>query len=48
MCQRCTRRHLYPVSALAVLATLAGYFAFRVLVFKVGLYDPLISFASES
>jgi hypothetical protein len=27
---------------------LAGYYAFRSLVFKVGLYDPIISFAPES
>jgi hypothetical protein len=29
-------------------AVLSGYYAFRVLVFKVGLYDPIISFAPES
>jgi formate-dependent nitrite reductase membrane component NrfD len=33
---------------LTALCVLAGYFAFRSLVFKVGLYDPLISFAPES
>jgi hypothetical protein len=27
---------------------LGGYYAFRVLVFKVGLYDPIISFAPQS
>lgn len=36
------------VSLLAALCVLTGYFAFRVLVFKVGLYDPIISFAPES
>ena len=33
------------VYLLTALSVLAGYFAFRVLVFKVGLYDPIISFA---
>jgi formate-dependent nitrite reductase membrane component NrfD len=33
---------------LTAVAVLAGYYAFRSLVFKVGLYDPLISFAPES
>ena len=33
------------VNAIAALAMLGGYFVFRVLVFKVGLYDPIISFA---
>jgi len=30
------------------ICVLAGYYAFRSLVFKVGLYDPIISFAPES
>jgi hypothetical protein len=33
---------------LIALGTLAGYYAFRSLVFKVGVYDPIISFAPES
>jgi formate-dependent nitrite reductase membrane component NrfD len=33
---------------LTAVCVLAGYYAFRSLVFKVGLYDPLISFAPES
>ena len=37
-------RALYLLAALGVLG---GYFAFRVLVFKVGLYDPIISFAKQ-
>ena len=36
------------VNFLTAVAVLAGYYAFRVLVFKVGLYDPIISFAPES
>lgn len=32
---------------LAALAALGGYFSFRMLVFKVGLYDPIISFARQ-
>ena len=32
----------------AAIAVLAGYFTFRVLVFKIGLFDPIISFAPES
>jgi formate-dependent nitrite reductase membrane component NrfD len=36
------------VSFLVAVAVLSGYYAFRVLVFKVGLYDPIISFAPES
>ena len=33
---------------LIAVSVLAGYYAFRSLVFKVGLYDPVISFAPES
>jgi DMSO reductase anchor subunit len=33
---------------LIALGVLAGYYTFRSLVFKVGLYDPIISFAPES
>ena len=33
---------------IAAFSVLAGYFTFRVLVFKIGLYDPLISFAPET
>jgi formate-dependent nitrite reductase membrane component NrfD len=33
---------------LIALGILAGYYTFRSLVFKVGLYDPIISFAPES
>jgi len=33
---------------LIVVGVLAGYYTFRSLVFKVGLYDPIISFAPES
>ena len=33
---------------LTAIAVLAGYYTFRLLVFKVGLYDPIISFAPES
>jgi hypothetical protein len=33
---------------LIAIAVLAGYYTFRSLVFKVGLYDPIISFAPES
>jgi len=33
---------------LTAVCVLAGYYAFRSLVFKVGLYDPIISFAPES
>ncbi len=33
---------------LIAVCVLAGYYAFRSLVFKVGLYDPVISFAPES
>ena len=36
------------ISFLVALAVLSGYYTFRVLVFKVGLYDPIISFAPES
>lgn len=36
------------VYLLAAVSVLGGYYAFRVLVFKVGLYDPIISFAPES
>ncbi|MDT8319108.1 MAG: NrfD/PsrC family molybdoenzyme membrane anchor subunit [Xanthomonadales bacterium] len=38
-------RLVYLVTAAAILA---GYFSFRVLVFKIGLYDPIISFAPET
>lgn len=37
-------RLVYLLTAVGVLG---GYYAFRVLVFKVGLYDPIISFARE-
>jgi hypothetical protein len=33
---------------LILVGVLAGYYTFRSLVFKVGLYDPIISFAPES
>jgi formate-dependent nitrite reductase membrane component NrfD len=33
---------------LIAIGVLAGYYTFRSLVFKVGLYDPIISFAPES
>ena len=33
---------------LIAVGVLAGYYTFRTLVFKVGLYDPIISFAPES
>jgi len=33
---------------LIAVCVLAGYYAFRSLVFRVGLYDPIISFAPES
>lgn len=36
------------VNILTAIAVLSGYYAFRTLVFKVGLYDPIISFAPES
>jgi formate-dependent nitrite reductase membrane component NrfD len=36
------------VYLLTGIAVLGGYYAFRVLVFKVGLYDPIISFAPET
>ena len=36
------------VSLLIAVSVLVGYFSFRSLVFKVGLYDPIISFAPES
>jgi len=43
---------LAPASRVADLliavCVLAGYYAFRSLVFRVGLYDPIISFAPES
>jgi DMSO reductase anchor subunit len=38
----------FIVDLLFAALVLAGYYAFRVLVFKVGLYDPVISFAPES
>lgn len=38
----------FIVNLLIAMLVLGGYFTFRVLVFKVGLYDPLISFAPES
>ena len=36
------------VDFISAIAVLAGYYAFRLLVFKVGLYDPIISFAPET
>jgi hypothetical protein len=33
---------------LIAVGVLAGFYTFRTLVFKVGLYDPIISFAPES
>lgn len=35
----------YVVSLLAAIAILAGYYAFRALIFKAGVYDPVMSFA---
>lgn len=35
------------VNLLVAVSVLAGYFTFRVLVFKIGLYDPLISFGKQ-
>jgi len=37
-----------PGDILTAICVLAGYYGFRSLVFKVGLYDPIISFAPES
>lgn len=37
-----------PIYLLTAAAVLAGYFSFRALVFKIGLYDPIISFAPET
>lgn len=36
-----------PANLLVAISVLAGYYSFRSLVFKVGLYDPVISFAPE-
>lgn len=36
-----------PLSVVTAVLVLAGFYTFRVLVFKVGLYDPPISFAPE-
>jgi len=36
------------IDLLIAISVLAGYYTFRSLVFKVGLYDPVISFAPES
>ncbi|MEJ8569281.1 DmsC/YnfH family molybdoenzyme membrane anchor subunit [Elongatibacter sediminis] len=36
------------VDVVVALAVLAGYFTFRILVFKIGLYDPIISFARQA
>jgi formate-dependent nitrite reductase membrane component NrfD len=40
--------HSLMTDLVSAVAVLAGYYAFRSLVFKVGLYDPPISFAPES
>lgn len=39
---------MFLVNLLMAILVLGGYYAFRVLVFKVGLYDPPISFAPEN
>jgi len=38
----------FATHLLVALGVLGGYYGFRVLVFKVGLYDPIISFARQA
>lgn len=35
----------YLISLIIAVVVLVGYYAFRVLIFKAGVYDPIMSFA---
>jgi formate-dependent nitrite reductase membrane component NrfD len=37
----------YTTSLLVAVAVLAGYYAFRVFIFKAGVYDPIMKFAPD-